>query len=97
MKLITSIKTAASVVIAIGTFFFASTVSAHNHSVENYLDAVVTAHVAQTKNEIENQSEEQVLTANHRFSLDSEETEELVAKVTVTYLSKADVKQNGAE
>lgn len=97
MELSTSIKTAASVVIAIGTVFFASTASAHNNSVENYLDAVVTAHVAQTKAEIANQSEEQVLTANHRFTLDSDESEELVAKVTVTYLTKADVKQNGAE
>jgi Ca2+-binding RTX toxin-like protein len=97
MKLSTRIKTAASVVIAIGTLFFASTVSAHNQNVEDYVNALVTSHITETQTEIANQTAQQVLTANYRFSLDTEGTDELIAKVKITYLSKAEIKQNAAE
>jgi len=97
MKLFTSLKTAAATIALLGSIGFASAATAHNHDVENYLDAVVNAHVAETKAEINNQAEQHVLTANYHFELDADNSDDLVAKVTVTYLTKADIKSNGAE
>ena len=97
MKLFTSIKTASATIAILGSLGFASAVSAHNNDVENYLDAVVASHVTETKAEISNQTEQKVLTANYHFDLDADKSEDLVATVTVTYLTKEDIKSNGAE
>ena len=64
---------------------------------ENYLDVLVATHVTEARAEINNQTEQTVLSANYHFELDADKSDDLVAKVTVTYLTKADIKLNGAE
>ena len=85
-----------TVAIIAGTLGITSTVSAHNE-VENYLDVLVKTQVANTKAELQNQAQQQVLTANYRFELNEQPEQALIAKVTVTYLTEADIVKKDAE
>ncbi|MBT0586127.1 hypothetical protein [Alteromonas oceanisediminis] len=92
-----SIKTAAIAIVAALTL--STTAHADEVSLTSYVDSLVVEQVQETKADIRNQSEQAVLSASHRFSLTEQSPQEMVAKVTVTFLDSADAEiiDNDAE
>ena len=80
-------KTAAIALVAALTI--STSVHADEVTLASYVDSLVSEQVHHTKTDIENQSKEAVLTTSHRFTLDETMPQEMVAKVTVTFLDSA--------
>ncbi|MDM7861229.1 hypothetical protein QTP81_11550 [Alteromonas sp. ASW11-36] len=99
MKSSSLIKTAATVTLLSGLALSAQAAPEQN-PVAHYLDAVVDTHMAETRLELTNQTFEVVSNTAYQYSLDSETSTQLVAKVQIKMLSAEEAltpKNNGAE
>lgn len=99
MKSLSILKTAAAVTV-LSTLAFSTSAKEQELSIEQYMDAVVSANVIETMSELNNQSTEAVLNTAYRFAPQSDNEGTLVAKVKITVLDApqiAAVKKNGAE
>lgn len=99
MKSLSLFKTAAAVTV-LSTLAFSTTAAEKELSIEQYMDAVVSANITETMGELNNQSTEAVLNTAYSFAPQNNDEGTLVAKVKVTVLSAPEVaaiKGNGAE
>lgn len=87
MKPLSIFKTAAALTL-FTTLSFTVNATEKENAVEQYVNAVVSYHVADTRNELNNQSQSEVLNTAYRFELDQSDNDALVANVKVTFITE---------
>lgn len=87
MKPLSTFKTAAALTL-LTTLSFTVNATEKDNAIEQYLNAVVSHHVADTRSELNNQSQSAVLNTAYRFELEQSDEEALVANVKVTFITE---------